>query len=276
MKTLYLLRHAKAQSKDSPVSDVERTLLKQGKAQVEKVARKFKKKAKKPGMIVTSSAARAQESARIFAKTLGHKKGKIVTDEHLYGAGSRTLYQLVKGLDDSQDSAVIVGHNPAFDDFAASLVNGFERDIPISGLVGVDLQVEHWKDVRRGRGVVTYFDFPNRKQEQSKLFKALKKEIESDLAESIGKILQSFDTESADKLKKRIKEASKQIASDFVSNLKTHEVEISFKNGTNGNANPHETPKVELKDPTTVASAQTSKPPKTGNAKSERAKTKSN
>ena len=74
MKTIIFCRHAKAISRETAIPDRERTLQKRGKEDIAKIAKRFTKKMGKVEQIISSSAARAAETALIFATQLGLKK----------------------------------------------------------------------------------------------------------------------------------------------------------------------------------------------------------
>ena len=75
MKTIYLVRHAKAEKGKVDSPDVKRRLNKKGKNDARRLAKKLLKGGFTPDFLVTSSAKRAVETARIFAKVF-HRSAK--------------------------------------------------------------------------------------------------------------------------------------------------------------------------------------------------------
>ena len=67
MKKLILVRHGKAEDGSPDISDFERSLTSKGKLLSRLVAHKLKAREKSPGILVTSPAFRALETALIFA-----------------------------------------------------------------------------------------------------------------------------------------------------------------------------------------------------------------
>lgn len=228
MKKLYLVRHAKAASRDSRNPDLGRPLLKKGKQDVRKIAKKLRQNGSRPDVIVSSSANRACQSASIVAKTLGYKK-KIVSQNEVYEANQGRLMKIVRKLKDGDNTVMIVGHNPAINELAGSLVKGFDQAIPTSGIVGIDLPVETWTRVRKGLGQLSYFDFPKKKQVQAKLLKKIEQDIASEVTRVVNSALKHFGGDSAAKMNRSVKTASRRVAREFVDSLKARKVSIRPK-----------------------------------------------
>jgi phosphohistidine phosphatase len=72
-------------------------------------------------------------------------------DERIYDAHTGRLLEVVSQLDDQAQSAMLVGHNPGFEELAEHLT-GQVVQMPTATLVQVDLDVEKWKQVRAGAG----------------------------------------------------------------------------------------------------------------------------
>ena len=104
MKTLYLVRHAKASKAKSNSTDSERSLNKKGKTEADKMAKKIPKNGNLPDLIISSPAKRAIQTASRFAKTMHYPSDKIILDENLYKAldasGNDALLKQVLSLDD--------------------------------------------------------------------------------------------------------------------------------------------------------------------------------
>jgi len=219
MKTIYLLRHAKAADADQGIPDFERTLVKSGKSGAQKIAKKFANKAK-PKLIISSPAKRAVETAAIFAKQLGVSKKKIELNQIIYESGQQAFLEIVTGVDDKTKSILLVGHSPSLDQFASSLVRDFKGPLPISAIVGIKFNVESWKNVEGGRGELAYFDHPNLKKERQEKYKEFRKGLESKIIASATTTLKRIDMPSAEKISKEIQNASKNIVASFAKAVK--------------------------------------------------------
>ncbi len=164
MKTVYLLRHAKAAARGGGAPDFDRSLVKKGKNDVKDMAKRFKNAVSPPALIISSPANRAIETAKLFAEEIGVKKKAIVEDEKIYEQGVTALLNLIKDVDEQFQSIVLVGHNPSFNELAFSLLKDFNENIPKCGIVGIDFDVAHWKDIKKGQGALSYFDHPKKKR----------------------------------------------------------------------------------------------------------------
>ncbi|NIR49183.1 histidine phosphatase family protein [candidate division KSB1 bacterium] len=220
MKTIYLLRHAKAVARDGGTRDFDRSLVKKGKNDVKDMARRFKSAVSPPALIVSSPASRAVESAKLFAEEIGMKKKAIVEDEKIYEQGVAALLNLIKEVDEQFHSMMLVGHNPSFNQLAGSLTKDFKESIPKCGIVGIDFDITHWKDVKKGQGVLSYFDHPKKKKADSNSYKQFRKKLETKLSDSIAGTLAAVNNDIASKVTPRVQKASAKIAKQFVKQLK--------------------------------------------------------
>ncbi len=149
MKTLYIVRHAKSSWDDLSASDHDRKLLPLGKKRTKIVAKWLKKHNVLPDKIMSSTAVRAYETARLIANGLGFPEEKIEKERRLYGADPEDVEELLFTLPDSVGKVMVVGHNPGFTDLA----NLFLKDnqgidnLPTSGVVSVIFDTEKWEEV---------------------------------------------------------------------------------------------------------------------------------
>ena len=85
MKTLLILRHAKAVSKNPSLSDHDRPLDKLGENDALHMGKLMKDKDIIPSFIISSTALRAKTTAELVAKGCGYQ-GDIVLNQSLYEA----------------------------------------------------------------------------------------------------------------------------------------------------------------------------------------------
>jgi phosphohistidine phosphatase len=152
MKTLLVLRHAKAQP-DAPKGDRKRNLTKRGRRDAAAMAAQIAATLGRPDAIVTSDAARARETADAVAAATGFDT-PVTLAPAIYAADLDTLVAVVRGLPDAADSVVLVGHNPGFEALTAALDGVDEDDIrlPTAGLARLVFDVDAWSAVRSGAG----------------------------------------------------------------------------------------------------------------------------
>ena len=146
-KTLLLFRHAKTH-KTGYERDLDRELTHQGEVQARHIGKQIKKKNLVPDQIVSSIAARAKASAEICAEDAGYAS-TIVTMEHLYGIHAPELVGLAAALDNTYDSVMLVGHNPAFEE-AASVLAGRSVALGTGDCALLTFAVSSWAELGEG------------------------------------------------------------------------------------------------------------------------------
>ena len=165
MKTLYLMRHGKS-SRDIPgLCDFDRPLAPRGRLDAPLMGKLLAKQKLSVDRIVSSPAVRAIDTARIIARELTVSDARIVTDKRIYQAGTRILLGVVKEMQDSVSSVLLFGHNPGFTDFANYLASCDIENIPTCGIVRIDLDVSHWKQVAKDKGILVAFEYPKKYKE---------------------------------------------------------------------------------------------------------------
>lgn len=116
---LILMRHAKSDRSDPAAIDFDRPLTGRGRRAVPVMARWFAKQGFGPGLVLSSPAVRARETALLLARELGVKKSAIAFDEDIYDADLGTLLRVVHRR--SVPSLLLVGHNPGLEELLCHL-----------------------------------------------------------------------------------------------------------------------------------------------------------
>lgn len=142
MKTLFIMRHAKSSWENMNLSDFERPLNKRGLNTAPLMGELMSENGFQPELIVTSPARRAKQTA-ILIKEMAQIKGKITYNEKIYEANPFRLLQIVSELDETFQSAMIVGHNPGLEGLIKILTGEFEA-MPTAALAVIDLSIEKW------------------------------------------------------------------------------------------------------------------------------------
>ena len=219
MKTVYLVRHGKAASRDSEMPDFERTLIERGINDSHEVAERLRKQGVKPSLIISSPAARAIQTARIFAEHFKYPKKMIRTRKALYDQAENTLVEIIRSIDDALDTVMLVGHDPSFSYFAGFLAKNFDKNLPTCGVIGIECKIQSWKDIDPVRGTKKIFDYPGAGT-KSISYKLMKKQLVKNIRENIENSLQELDADAAGKMNKSIKKASEKIADEFILKVK--------------------------------------------------------
>lgn len=145
MKTLWIVRHAKAEAIDWAKKDYDRKLKNSGKEDAAKVAEKIKKSKLPLDVIVCSSARRTYETALVFAKIFGVEDALIIPHDSLYNAEHFSYQSIVSELDNKYNNVAIIGHNPGITDFANKQAVATIDDMPTSAAIGVSYNTEDWQ-----------------------------------------------------------------------------------------------------------------------------------
>jgi phosphohistidine phosphatase len=160
VKRLIVVRHAKAEKSAPRGGDFERPLSPRGEADAAAMGERLARGGAHPDVIVASPAARTLATARLIARELDFPWKEICADKEVYLADAGTLLDLVRGLDDRAEQALLVGHNPGVSELAQVLVRDFAQDLPTAAAVIIDLPTDTWAGVKRGGGSLRSYDNP--------------------------------------------------------------------------------------------------------------------
>jgi len=160
MKQLTLLRHAKSVQDPTYAVDRERPLAERGRGDAEVMGRFLAQAEIVPDLITSSPAARARQTAELLARTAGYGGG-IRWDEAVYTDGPDALLAVVRGLPDQVEHALLVGHNPGFEELAALLI-GTECGVtlPTAAAAHFEIDVDRWSEVCAGAGRLQWLVTP--------------------------------------------------------------------------------------------------------------------
>ena len=160
MKTLFVLRHAKA-SRDAPSgADFDRPLNKRGRKAAVAVGRELRARNSAVDAIVASPAARVVETVSGVIEGSRYAL-EPVWDRRIYDASPQDLIRVLHEVDDTVERLLIVGHNPSLQYLLLHLAeedrDGLRDEVaasfPTAALAELRLTVDHWRELapRRGR-----------------------------------------------------------------------------------------------------------------------------
>jgi phosphohistidine phosphatase len=144
------MRHGKSSWKFD-VTDRERPLNERGKNDAKLVANHFKKQNAAPSIIFSSPAKRALKTCKIFIEALNLSEKSIRVEEDLYDFGGESVMGFIKNLPDSCSDIMIFGHNHAFTSISNIFGSIFIDNIPTSGLVKINFEVDSWREIKSGK-----------------------------------------------------------------------------------------------------------------------------
>lgn len=144
MKTLIVLRHAKSEHPGG-VSDHQRRLNPRGLRDASRVGEVLTERGITPGIVVASSAQRAQMTAELVVESCGYA-GEVVTSDSLYEAYIDDILEVVRCIPEQHGTALLVGHNPGFGRFA-EILGGSIDAFPTSCWAHLQIDVDHWGEI---------------------------------------------------------------------------------------------------------------------------------
>ena len=162
MKTLFLLRHAKADWHNSNQNDFERMLNDVGKRSAIFVGDKLKNLDVKVDKIISSSAVRAITTARFIAPKLHYPEADIIEDEKLYLVDPLGLRSYVEKLDDANDNVMIVAHNPGITAFASYITGEHLGSMPTCSVYAVTFNIDTWRAIGACAGTCKFYEYPKK------------------------------------------------------------------------------------------------------------------
>ncbi len=162
MKTIYLVRHAKAGS--APSGDFDRNLNEAGLKAAHFMAELLEEKSVSPDLVIASPAIRALATAEIFCDILGYPKEQIERRIEVYEGGAGRLLKIVQQISDNCSTAMLFGHNPTMTAFSNLLSGGRIDSLATCAVVQIDLDIKSWSAAKAETGRQVWYDFPKKHQ----------------------------------------------------------------------------------------------------------------
>jgi phosphohistidine phosphatase len=162
VKTLILVRHAKSSWSEPGLADRLRPLNARGKRDVRTMGRRLAERGIGVERMISSPAARALATAEAIAEELGFPWEEVAVDERLYGADARDMLEVIRGLDDDLQRAMLFGHNPGLTDLVDLFSPQWIENVPTCGVVQLTFDAPTWKAVGDDDAVEMSFDYPKR------------------------------------------------------------------------------------------------------------------
>lgn len=167
MKTLHLLRHAKAEPEAPGESDHARPLAKRGRRAAGDMARYLAKNSFAVDRVFCSTAVRTRQTLELVRPILAEVP--IAFRDSLYMIEPEALMRFIQSLPETADSALLVGHNPSFHAIALQLVGKSQHaetwralrlKFPTGALCTITCDVKSWSAVGPKCGALANFVRP--------------------------------------------------------------------------------------------------------------------
>lgn len=142
MKTLILVRHGEAA--DIAESDSKRPLTDEGKTKVEIGAELLMAHQLIPDVILCSAALRTRETCQIISHKLQVNSERIQYFNKFYSQGYDTYVDEILALNDSINTAMIVGHNPAISELANYCSQDEIVHLNTGGIIVFSFNINEW------------------------------------------------------------------------------------------------------------------------------------
>jgi phosphohistidine phosphatase len=168
IKKLLILRHAKSGWDDPVARDFDRPLNKKGEKAARLMGKWMKGESITFSQVIASPAVRVIETIDYVAAGYG-KRIEPTWERRVYLASSATLMDVLREVDSSKSSVLMVGHNPGLEDLVLDLVpegrDAALRDLvfekyPTAAIAEIELDIENWADIERGKGSLKQFIRP--------------------------------------------------------------------------------------------------------------------
>ncbi len=150
MKTIFIVRHAKAEPGTLDLRDFDRPLSPTGLQEAARMAALLRTQGVPPDLLVSSPANRAHTTALFFAKAFDVPASDIVLRAEIYEAAPEDLLALIGSLPDAVQTAYLFGHNPGLSQLAYFLGPERMESLPTCGVVRIDSAALHWGEVQPG------------------------------------------------------------------------------------------------------------------------------
>lgn len=154
--TLYIVRHAKAEDRATFMADHDRQLTSEGIMAAARIGRYVRGKGIKPDLIVSSTAPRAADTARVLAEQIGSDPAQIRLDGALFDGGPKAYLAVVNTLPSEVLSVMVVGHNPDVSYFAEFLTHQSIGSMSKGAVVAITFGDLTWADVSGRTGSVAF------------------------------------------------------------------------------------------------------------------------
>jgi phosphohistidine phosphatase len=160
MKTIYLVRHAKASWDEPGVSDADRPLIPKGVKNTKLIVDFLLKRESSIDLIISSPAVRAFETAKIVAEGLNYPVNKIRIDRKIYDGYYDRILDIIYGTSNDLNSLMIFGHNPTITNLANLFLHPGIEAMPTSCIVCLSFLVDKWEEIPSNEAIREFIVFP--------------------------------------------------------------------------------------------------------------------
>ncbi len=147
MKTLILMRHAKAEVIEFGQHDFDRKLAEKGKKDAHSMSKTLQKQIPAIDLLITSAAKRTHKTAKIVAESYSNKFSIEMLNE-LYEADLDEYLKVIRHIDDNNNTVLLVGHNPTIGNLSSILSGNKIISFKPGSIAAFQLDIETWKLIK--------------------------------------------------------------------------------------------------------------------------------
>ncbi len=163
MKKLIFIRHGKAEDQVPEMTDFERSLTAKGKVVSRNMALKLLERENSLGVIVSSPAFRAWETALIFNGVFKMQPEKIMIESSIYLRFEKnSLFDILKRVSEETEVITLFGHNPSFTELPEQFAHEGIEPLPKSGIICLSFKSRTWSGISLNSGEIEYFLKPKK------------------------------------------------------------------------------------------------------------------
>jgi phosphohistidine phosphatase len=163
IKTLFLLRHAKASPAVAGMTDFERPLHEQGKQAAALIGRLLSGRGVTLDVVLSSPAHRARETIELVMKA-ANLEAELRYDQRIYEAGPDQLLDVISEIEDDKHPVMLVGHNPAFEELLQALTGQAEQ-LSAGALAKLVFAISTWRKIQEKNGRLDWVIQPKELEE---------------------------------------------------------------------------------------------------------------
>jgi phosphohistidine phosphatase len=166
-KTLYILRHAKAEAGSAAQEDHLRHLSARGVEDAARMGAYLVASDVHPERILCSTAVRTAETLMKIEEAYRHTL-PVKYVEKLYLASANDMLALIAGADQAVTKLMVIGHNPGLHQLSLMLAKSGDphlleelaMKLPTATFLSIEFSGASWNGIKHGGGKLTHFVTP--------------------------------------------------------------------------------------------------------------------
>ncbi|GAB3273184.1 phosphohistidine phosphatase SixA [Larkinella harenae] len=146
-KTLYLVRHAKAEDRAIFQRDHDRDLVTEGIMAAARVGRHLADRGIRPDCLISSTANRAKDTAKVMAEQLQVDPEAMILEPKLFDGGPKAYMAAINEMGRQCQSVMLFGHNPDISYFAEFLTHADVGSMSKGAVAIIEFEGLEWAEV---------------------------------------------------------------------------------------------------------------------------------